>query len=485
MSEQGSQMERREFLGTVAAGSVAGAAAVGSSGCTAMLLRRLAEEVDPEAIEALLARLDAGLDEIDRHDVAGTAIEGLFDGDILEDLTPEDEARLEQSRRSSRRILRALLVAGMIHDLPRAARSSPGIRRAIERLEPELDETMVEATRLIAGCPDSVRDGLGRMMRDDPDLAMRMGEDLDAQAREVGMGSGGRAKLRQTCTHLTGRLRRQPVSLLFEECLDKTEREVARHGVDVGLWRALTTEAPLHALWMDDPRPTRGRAKSPEEGGAEEGGVAGGAEVQSEAESGEGDGAQPDTETLIRELGSSDVNRRIAAARALGERRAAEAVPALTASLRADPNAAARGWMVRALHQIGTPEALRALELARDDPDERVRQLVEDLVPRPRPAAPAPSAPPSEGPTQEQAEAEESGNRLYTHARNISIGANVHQGVGAILLGVGAAMDSIDGAIIMTVGTIVAGLGFILIIVGFILLGLVRRRRREAGGAPS
>lgn len=65
------------------------------------------------------------------------------------------------------------------------------------------------------------------------------------------------------------------------------------------------------------------------------------------------------------------------AALVLGSRRQSEAVPALAARLADDTeDATIRGASAWALGRIGTPESLRALETARDDPDESVRAAV-------------------------------------------------------------------------------------------------------------
>jgi len=64
------------------------------------------------------------------------------------------------------------------------------------------------------------------------------------------------------------------------------------------------------------------------------------------------------------------------AALVLGGRRAAEAVPALAERLAADADAVIRCASAWALGRIGTPEALRALDSARDDADPAVRAAV-------------------------------------------------------------------------------------------------------------
>ncbi len=116
------EMKRREFLGTaVAAGGVAGAAAMGSSGCSAVLLQRMLDDMSPEAIDAFFSQLARGLDEIDTRQVARRSVETVLGPDALAEDSPEVRARADRADAMGRRILRSMLVAGMIHDLPREA----------------------------------------------------------------------------------------------------------------------------------------------------------------------------------------------------------------------------------------------------------------------------------------------------------------------------------------------------------------------------
>lgn len=102
------------------------------------------------------------------------------------------------------------------------------------------------------------------------------------------------------------------------------------------------------------------------------------------------------TDELVRALSSPVAAERVNAIRGLGESRDATAVEPLTTLLRSDPVPEVRGWTVRALHQIGTPEAVRAVvAAARDDPDERVRTMATQLAgPSQQPTASEAAAPP-------------------------------------------------------------------------------------------
>ncbi len=329
----------------------------------------------------------------------------------------------------------------------------------------ELDDTIVETGQLLATCPDSVLEEIGQALRDDPDVAMRFGEVLDERAAELGMESGGRTRLRGVCVHIAGRLRRQPPSLLMDECLDKMEREVARHGVDIALWRAVTSEAPTHAIWRESLVENDLLAKSPEEGTPAPAFGAPGA---------------TDEATHIRNLSNESPARRVEAARALGELRSEAAVPALAQALESDPDARVRGWYLHALNDIGTPEARRALARGHRDPDERVRALAAELAPTTaRPASPPPRPVPDETEPRPVGEHEDFADRqarLRSGTTAVGVVGNVAEGVGAIVLGVGG---GIGNPYAMTTGGIFLGLGFLATIATLIMYGVHRRRRRE------
>lgn len=114
------------------------------------------------------------------------------------------------------------------------------------------------------------------------------------------------------------------------------------------------------------------------------------AEAEEAAPAG-GEVASASVDELVAALRSPDPAARVAAIRALGDRREAAAVAPVTDLLRADPVPEVRGWAVRALDSIGTPEARAALaSAAQDDPDERVRAVAARLAgvaPAPGPQA--------------------------------------------------------------------------------------------------
>ena len=107
-----SGIRRRAFLG----GVVAGAASAGA-GCATLADRgRTAGSVDTAALEARLAQLDAGLDELGSVQLVSELLQGSPDVPSFE-AAPDTREHLAASDDLSRRFLRALLVTGVYNDL--------------------------------------------------------------------------------------------------------------------------------------------------------------------------------------------------------------------------------------------------------------------------------------------------------------------------------------------------------------------------------
>ncbi len=485
-------MRRRSFLrvGTLAAGSAAGA---GSSGCSALLMNAIVNNLDPEAISAFLANLDQGLDEIDERPVIHRALEAIRGMETVDDASPRVRARLERAERLGRRILRAMLVAGAYHDLPQEARETAQVLEHLGQLGPEMDETLIEAAQLVASCPQPVRTSVRELLQDDPEVAMRFGELLDGRSGTVGMGRGGRTKLRQTCTYLTGRLSRQPPNLLIDDCLDRIERTVANRGIDVDLWRQVTADGPCHELWdegVEDPFDVETRrAKGPEEGASPEPAPP---EAESTVEQASSWASQASQDELAQGLQDVDVQRRVAAIREIGNRQIVAAVPALRRTLRTDASPEARGWTLRALAEINTPAAQSAIEECHEDHNPRVRTLAlqlrppaqpvasdptTDQAPTYRPATPVNHARDVE-PQRNETRSERRQRRRRIHRNSaIILGTSLGtQLTGLLVLGIGAV--TAEGA--MTAGTILMGLAFVVLIIGLAIYFRERRRSQTA-----
>lgn len=485
-------LDRRRFLGTIAAGSVA---AVGSSGCTSGALHRLTDHIVTEELASFVERLDAALGTVDARLFVREIATAFFDSESIDFSSSELADQFAHTERVERRILRALLVAGMVHDLPVEVRTSEEMRRYLSGFEAELDVTMADTCRLVASLPNEVRDGLREMQRDDPELFMRLSEVLDENATAFGMGRSGRAKLRHTFAHITGRLRRQPPSLLIDECLDTMERSVAQQGFDVDLWRCLTTAPRGHALWEPFASGSA-HAKSPEE--ALENAESEGEHVtDSTPENTDNDAHRMESDTdsedersllrrdrittLIQMLSDADPDQRMNAAHELGTLDAIDAVPALIRVFRLDTNQEVREWTLRSLFQIDAPGARWIVSEARRDRNGRIRHLAQQFS-----GSSASHTAANQSADHRTDSASESGEGVDdTRTRRYEAASRSHVAIAGSAISVGAFLalggvsGTVAGAYVLTVGAILCGIGLIVALVGLILRLAARARRRR------
>lgn len=248
------QLERRSFMGVMAVGT----AAIGASGCGAGALAGLLD--DPGRLAAFLGRLDAGLDELSSASLVSAL--ARHEGAPETDHGPEAREFLDRSDALSRRFLRALLVSGALHDLGEEERAAPAVRARIDGLCPELDETVAEAMQVLGTCPEPERRALTRAVDERPELVMEVSELLDRQSRSLGLGAAGRRRLRAIGANVSARLRRQPASLLIDECTDEVARLAANLiERDAAPVRPLRDDSPSKSLWS-----SKELAEGPEEG---------------------------------------------------------------------------------------------------------------------------------------------------------------------------------------------------------------------------
>ena len=246
--DDGGDISRRSFVGTLAVGTAAGAATVASTGCAGLLpsLHGSGPEGEFDAT-AFLAQLDEGLAAIDR-------------GSILERAVGSE--RLRQSARAhafvthrepiAKRAIRSLFAAGLYRNLPEHGRTDSRIEERKQALAPELDQSVSEITAMLASMtPEAhaqVRDALER----NPDAVAKISEVFGERGATLHVPLSSRAKLRAAATDITFRLRKQPPELLIHECVGKVERLAARRGLELVVQQQVAAHAMQSSFW-DDP----------------------------------------------------------------------------------------------------------------------------------------------------------------------------------------------------------------------------------------
>jgi hypothetical protein len=235
-------MERRDFL---TAGAIAGAGAMslGSAGCAA-----LGQDLAPPAaplsghdMDGFLARLDGAMGSIS----VGNPFSGLLPRAAI---APADEAAYEKGQDVLRKTMRSLLLTGSFRDLPEEGRAHPGMQERMWRSMGEMDEAMLGVTDALAGLTPTERADIGRALREDPGLGMRLVEALDREGAEKGVPLSRRLHMRAIAVEVSARLK-QSAPMLIDEYVGKVRRVAARHGSNEEIERRLAAQMGDTAFW--------------------------------------------------------------------------------------------------------------------------------------------------------------------------------------------------------------------------------------------
>lgn len=193
-------MQRRELLG---------AAAAVMAGCATSRA-----EPKPELdLDGFYRRVDRGLASI------GNPFQEVVPAVRFE---PGERAFVEAS-------LRTLLLTAAIQELPDSRRGDPELEKrvAAHRRDFELGLGGAEA---ILRMPPAERIRIEREVRRSPGLPERISDVLGRHARMAGVAGSGRFELRSMAQQVVWRMQHQPISLLFDDTLDRMQRVQVRLG---------------------------------------------------------------------------------------------------------------------------------------------------------------------------------------------------------------------------------------------------------------
>lgn len=222
--------ERRAFLGTAAAAAAAG---IGCAGTRAGL--GALSPMGEAEIRAELARVDAALARTGAIALATTVFRQAASeagGETVTDSISTADARfLEEADAFARDAVGALTFAGLFGALSVDAQRHPEARAKLRSVEPMLDRAMAKAGYLLSNTSDAGYALVDSAIEATPGLIEDVLKGLDAGSRDVGLGIGGRMKLRRVGTHLAGRLRVQPAKTLADETMSKVGRMAHHHGL--------------------------------------------------------------------------------------------------------------------------------------------------------------------------------------------------------------------------------------------------------------
>ncbi len=250
------RMHRRSFVRA----SVLGATTTGfASACIQTPRGANAPTLPDDAFANHLAVLDRGMDDLRCRPIT---LGHLASTAANTPLVCREDPLDEQLFRSS---LRALLLTDSIKDLPEADRSRPEVQARLDAHAAEVDFAVHGMTHRLAHMPPDELARVQERLNRDPDLAQRIVESIDEEARKSGFPLGRRLRMRRLARTAVWRLRRQPVQVLARECTDEIRRladrltPIAREtpfanpsASDVAYWEAQTLRV---ALRYQDPTP--------------------------------------------------------------------------------------------------------------------------------------------------------------------------------------------------------------------------------------
>jgi hypothetical protein len=246
-------MERRDFL---KASAVCGAAvASAGGGCAAVGVDTATPAMSPTPfgdMDAFLAGLDKMLGEIAK----GKPLKSLVGSpEKLTSADPGSAFRTPRGEQLFRKSLSSLYLVASFHDLPEEQRLHPGMQARMWRAMGDMDEAVFGTAQMLEELKPSERLELQKRLKDDPDLAMRIGEELDNSATEAGMSPERRLSIRALASHISWRLKNQSASVLCDEYVGKVRKVASRRGLTEETQRKIAAGAMSSgALWEEQAR---------------------------------------------------------------------------------------------------------------------------------------------------------------------------------------------------------------------------------------
>lgn len=209
---------RREFLQATA---FAGAG-MGVAGCAGHneLVVAPAAALTALDMEGFLGRLDRSMNAIATGE---SPIPKLFPDKKLR----MDNPVVKEGDKLLRKNMRSLLLVGSVHDLPEEGRAYPGVQSRLWNAMPEMDEAMLGTQKAMNDLTPTERADIGRALKEDPDLGMRIVGALDNDAATLGVPMERRLHLRSMAAHVCARLK-QSSSLVIDEYTTKVQKIIDR-----------------------------------------------------------------------------------------------------------------------------------------------------------------------------------------------------------------------------------------------------------------
>src|SRR5262245_61297387 len=179
-------MERRDFLrGSVGIG---GAVGLGGSGCAATF----GEIPTPNIQDLLGLHMDGYLTSLDTslsliHSANGAEAQKRLEGfsGLRTQERYRDDPRFTGAEELVRKTLRSMLVGSSFGDLADEGRAHPGMQARVWNSMSEMDEMVLGMNKTMSALTPTERADIGRTLRSDPAVGLRVLSALDAEAERV------------------------------------------------------------------------------------------------------------------------------------------------------------------------------------------------------------------------------------------------------------------------------------------------------------
>jgi hypothetical protein len=212
-------IDRRDFLKTsTLVGVGTGVAACAGQGDGLLVVP--SSSLTAADMETYLARLDRAMNDIATKE---SPIPKLFP---TAKLSPADPG-VKEGEDLMRKNLRSLLLVGSFKDLPEEGRAYPGMQARMWNAMTEMDDAMLGTHRKLTAMTPTERADIGRALKADPGLGMRIIEAFDQEAASHGLPMERRLHLRSLGAQVTSRLK-QSSTLFIDEYTTKAEKLIAR-----------------------------------------------------------------------------------------------------------------------------------------------------------------------------------------------------------------------------------------------------------------
>lgn len=208
-------MDRRRFLGaSLVGGGLVGVSACAPGGAAVLSADTAPPPMSEDEVQQFLRNLEGQMARIGQTEPAS---------DLL---LPSD--RLPESLRTRakelvRKTLRTLLLAGSVSDLPLDGRVHPDVQARLFAGMQEMDDAASGMRSFLRSLTPTEQADIGRALRDDPDLGMRVMGAIDTEASAIGVPWQRRLHLRRLAAHICGRMK-QSTPLFLDDTLKKIEK---------------------------------------------------------------------------------------------------------------------------------------------------------------------------------------------------------------------------------------------------------------------